>query len=233
MFNKDSNNRFENLEKFADLSNEELYWVVNEILHESNILKRAKIIKHFIQIAHVSKECKNYNSLFAILSGLDNSCVTRLRDTWEKVSNKYKKLLNDLKNIMDPSLNMSKYRNLLKNETIQPPIIPFFPICQKDLYFTNESSNTHEEDLVNFEKLRKISKTVRSIVQMTTSPFDLTSMKDVPTSHNVIFNMFGCTNASLIEYRNGGASSHQFAKLNIKADHVKKLYEEVCFVFFF
>lgn len=98
------------------------------------------------------------------------------------------------------------------------------------MYFTNESSDTFVDGLVNFEKLRKLSKNVRSIVQMTSSPFDLTSMRDVPTSHTLIFSMFGCTNSALIEYRNGGASSHQFAKLNIKADHIKKLYEEAVMV---
>ena len=59
---------------------------------------------------------------------------------------------------------------------------------------------------------------------MTASSFDLTSMRDVPTSHSIIFSMFGCTNPSLTEFRSGGY--HQFAKLNIRADHVKKLYEE-------
>ena len=36
--------------------------------------------------------------------------------------------------------------------------------------------------------------------------------------------MFGCTNSSLVEFRSG--YQYQFTKLNIKQDHVKKLYEE-------
>ena len=93
------------------------------------------------------------------------------------------------------------------------------------MYFIKEFGDTNIEGLVNFEKLRKLSKGVRSIVQMTASSFDLTSMKDVPTSHTVIFSMFGCTNPSLTEFRSGGGY-HQFTKLNIKADNIKKLYEE-------
>lgn len=83
---------FENLQKFSNLSNEEMFWVVHEILHESNVTKRAKIIKNFIYIAKICKECKNFNSLLAILSGLDHMTISRLKDTWEKVSPKYKKL---------------------------------------------------------------------------------------------------------------------------------------------
>ena len=37
------------------LSNNEMFWVVTEVCSEHNIARRAKIIKHFIQIA--SKYC--------------------------------------------------------------------------------------------------------------------------------------------------------------------------------
>ncbi len=65
---------------------------------------------------------------------------------------------------------------------------------------------------------------------MTSSPFDLVALKDVPTSHAIIFAMFGCTNPALyVNSSHSGSYYHQFAKLNIKADNVKKLYEEVIF----
>jgi hypothetical protein len=86
------------MKKFSDLSNEELYWVVHEILREPNVMKRVKIIKNFIHIAKICKECKNFNSFLAIISGLDHSTVSRLKETWEKVSIKYKKLL-DVSNV--------------------------------------------------------------------------------------------------------------------------------------
>ncbi len=119
---------FSHLTQFSDLSNEEMFWVINEILHESNLVKRARIIKLFIQIAHICKECKNFNSLLDILSGLDHLTVTRLKETWEKVPNKYKKILEDLRILLDTSRNMLKYRQLLKSEYIQPPIVSLFII---------------------------------------------------------------------------------------------------------
>lgn len=125
-FKKESKYGYAHLTQFADLSNEEMFWVVNEILHESNLVKRAKIIKLFIQIAHICKECKNFNSLLAILSGLDHLTVIRLKETWEKVPAKYKKILDELRNLLDTTRNMLKYRQLLKSEYIQPPIVSFF-----------------------------------------------------------------------------------------------------------
>lgn len=69
---------------------------------------------------------------------------------------------------------------------------------------------------------------------MTASSFDLTSLKDVPTSHSIIFTMFGCSNSALLGFRSnaagGGGGSGVVGgvsvKLNMKTDHIKRLYEE-------
>lgn len=71
------------------------------------------------------KECKNFNSMFAIISGLGHGAVSRLRQSWEKLPTKYQRLFNDLQDLMDPSRNMSKYRQLVSNEQSQPPIVSF------------------------------------------------------------------------------------------------------------
>lgn len=55
------------LKEFEDIVNQETFWVASEVLTESNQLKRMKIIKHFIKIALHCRECKNFNSMFAII----------------------------------------------------------------------------------------------------------------------------------------------------------------------
>ncbi|XP_016119324.1 rap guanine nucleotide exchange factor 2-like, partial [Sinocyclocheilus grahami] len=40
-----------NLRNFEDLVNQETFWVATEIVQETNLAKRVKIIKHFIKIA--------------------------------------------------------------------------------------------------------------------------------------------------------------------------------------
>jgi len=121
LFKKQSKYGFSHLNQFSDLSNEEMFWVVNEILHESNLVKRAKIIKHFIQIAHICKECKNFNSLLAILSGLDHLSVTRLKETWDKVSTKYKKILQVSNRI---SFSFRDHTVLMINLALKGPACP-------------------------------------------------------------------------------------------------------------
>ncbi len=42
----------------------------------------------FIKIAQFLLECSNFNSLFAIISGLAAPCVSRLKKTWSGVTSK-------------------------------------------------------------------------------------------------------------------------------------------------
>lgn len=77
----------------------------------------------FVIIIGQCKECKNFNSMFAIVSGLGHGAVTRLRQTWDKLPGKYQRIFNDLQQLMDPSRNMSKYRQLVSAEQTQPPIV--------------------------------------------------------------------------------------------------------------
>lgn len=71
-------------------------------------------------------------------SGLNLAPVARLRSSWEKLPSKYEKLFGDLQDVFDPSRNMAKYRNILSSQSMQPPIIPLFPVVKKDLTFLHE-----------------------------------------------------------------------------------------------
>ncbi|KAM9376885.1 rap guanine nucleotide exchange factor 2 isoform 1-T1 [Pholidichthys leucotaenia] len=154
------------LKRFEEAINHETFWVASEVTREPNQLKRMKTIKHFIKIALHCRECKNFNSMFAIISGLNLAPVSRLRGTWEKLPSKYEKLFGDLQDLFDPSRNMAKYRNVLNSPNLQPPIIPLFPVIKKDLTFLHEGNDTKVDGLVNFEKLRMIAKEIRHVGRM-------------------------------------------------------------------
>ena len=163
------------LSKFAELINKEMFWVVTEIVSENNLVKRMKIIKQFIKVARQCKECKNFNSLFAILSGLGHRAVSRLRGSWDRLPGKYHRLYKDLESLMDPSRNMSKYRNLIHDTAMQPPCIPFYPVVAKDLRFAYDGNEESSKDLINFETLRMISRFIRDLQNMCSTPYDQVS----------------------------------------------------------
>uniref|UniRef100_A0A0N4Z7T1 Rap guanine nucleotide exchange factor 2 n=1 Tax=Parastrongyloides trichosuri TaxID=131310 RepID=A0A0N4Z7T1_PARTI len=159
------------LKKFENVFNVEMWWVATEICSEKVVYKRAKLIKKFIKVARHCRELKNFNSMFAILSGLEKPAVRRLQNSWERVPNKYVKMLNDMQALLDPSRNMSKYRQHLINVSQDPPVIPIYPVFKKDLIYSNEANQTYYDKLVNFEKLRIIAKIIRSVTKLSLVPY--------------------------------------------------------------
>lgn len=84
---------------------------------------------------------------FPSRSGLNLAPVARLRSSWEKLPSKYEKLFGDLQDVFDPSRNMAKYRNILSSQSMQPPIIPLFPVVKKDLTFLHEGKKSLAFDI--------------------------------------------------------------------------------------
>uniref|UniRef100_A0A8C9NRU7 Rap guanine nucleotide exchange factor 4 n=1 Tax=Serinus canaria TaxID=9135 RepID=A0A8C9NRU7_SERCA len=150
-----------NLDLFLRRFNEIQFWVVTEICLCSQLSKRVQLLKKYIKIAAHCKEYKNLNSFFAIIMGLSNVAVSRLSLTWEKLPSKFKKIYAEFESLMDPSRNHRAYR--LTVAKLDPPIIPFMPLLIKDMTFTHEGNKTFTDNLVNFEKMRMIGNTVRTV----------------------------------------------------------------------
>ncbi|KAM9311579.1 rap guanine nucleotide exchange factor 6-like [Gastrophryne carolinensis] len=215
----------DHLKQFEEVINQETFWVATEILRESNPMKRMKILKHFIKIALHCRECKNFNSMFAIISGLNLAPVARLRGTWEKLPSKYEKLLRDLQDLFDPSRNMAKYRNILSSQSMQAPIIPLFPVVKKDITFLHEGNDSRVDGLVNFEKLRMIAKEIRHVVRMTSVNMDPAVMfRQRKKRWRSLGSLSqGSTNSNMLDVQ-GGAQKKRARRSSLL--NAKKLYED-------
>ncbi|KAK3863195.1 hypothetical protein Pcinc_031004 [Petrolisthes cinctipes] len=198
LFHLKSNYGTPALTQFAEIVNREMFWVVTEVCSEHNLIKRVKTIKQYIKVARQCKECKNFNSMFAILSGLGHGSVSRLKQTWER--RKY-------------TVTHCKY-----NE------IPFHPVVARDLTFTHEGNDDKVEGLINFEKLRMISRYIRDLQNMCSAPYDLFNIQDsgggqAPSSALI----------SLNQMASGGGNQIATVKRRKKstaAPDKKKMYEE-------
>uniref|UniRef100_A0A8C3AA60 Rap guanine nucleotide exchange factor (GEF) 6 n=1 Tax=Cyclopterus lumpus TaxID=8103 RepID=A0A8C3AA60_CYCLU len=204
LFKLDSSLGSGNLKQFEEVINQETFWVATEILKEPNALKRMKTIKHYVKIALHCRECKNFNSMFAIISGLNLAPV-------------YEKLFVDLQDVFDPSRNMSKYRNVLSSQSMQPPIIPLFPVVKKDLTFLHEGNDSSVDGLVNFEKLRMIAKEIRHVVRLTSANMDPALMFRQRSLSQ------GSTNSNMLDVQ-GGAHKKRVRRSSLL--NAKKLYED-------
>ncbi|KAJ3247514.1 hypothetical protein HDU78_003927 [Chytriomyces hyalinus] len=149
---------------FIDRFDKESYWVATEIVMQKDIKKRIKVLTTFILTTKACQEANNFFTLFSFMSGLGLSPVSRLKKTWEGLSDKTKAVYAELEKIIDPSRNMKNYRDLLAKAV--PPIVPFLPIYLKDLTFMNDGNAKMVEGMINFEKLRMMGNRVNDIVSL-------------------------------------------------------------------
>ncbi|XP_069021440.1 rap guanine nucleotide exchange factor-like 1 [Embiotoca jacksoni] len=150
-----------NLELVLQRCSEVQSWVATETLQCQSLPKRIQLLRKFIKIAALCKQQQDLLSFLAVVLGLDNPAISRLRLTWEGLPGKFRKQFQQFEGIADPSRNHKSYRDLITS--LRPPLIPFTPLLLKDLTFLHESCKTFHGELVNFEKMHKVADMVRNI----------------------------------------------------------------------
>ncbi|XP_063997037.1 rap guanine nucleotide exchange factor 3 isoform X3 [Pogoniulus pusillus] len=150
-----------NLQRVMKRFNELQFWVATELCLCPQLPRRAQLLRKFIKLAAHLKEQKNLNSFFAVMFGVSNTAVSRLAKTWERLPHKVRKLHSALERMLDPSWNHRVYR--LAVAKLSPPIIPFVPLLLKDMTFIHEGNRTLAENLINFEKMHMMAKTLRAL----------------------------------------------------------------------
>ncbi|XP_025145622.2 ras-GEF domain-containing family member 1B isoform X4 [Bubalus bubalis] len=100
-----------NLEAYVEWFNRLSYLVATEICMPVKKKHRARMIEYFIDVARECFNIGNFNSLMAIISGMNMSPVSRLKKTWAKVKTAK---FDVLEHQMDPSSNFYNYRTALR-----------------------------------------------------------------------------------------------------------------------
>ncbi|XP_071496709.1 ras-GEF domain-containing family member 1B-like [Diadema antillarum] len=160
--------RTKNLEAYVEWFNRLSFLVATEVCMHIKKKHRARLIEYFTDVARECFNIGNFNSLMAIMSGLNMSPVARLKKTWNKI-NTDKFVV--LEHQMDPTQNFSTYRQSLKaamqralsaqEGACDKIVIPFFSLLVKDLYFLNEGcSNKLPNGYLNFQKFWQLAKQV-------------------------------------------------------------------------
>eukprot|EP00111_Clytia_hemisphaerica_P006364 TCONS_00018439-protein len=144
------------VEKFAHRFNQMSNWIVNCIVSERNIHRRAKLFKNFIETAKQCLELRNYNAVTAIIvAALGSAPVRRLVGTKELVEPEYLSWMHKMENLMDSRSNHKKYRETLRSS--QTPAIPYFGIYLKDLTFITDGNPDYlKGGVVNLSKRRQV-----------------------------------------------------------------------------
>ncbi|RKP06352.1 ras guanine nucleotide exchange factor domain-containing protein [Thamnocephalis sphaerospora] len=170
------NSRSVNIKMMIEISNHLTHWVIELILQEKDARKRGHLIRHFVSIAEKCMNLNNYNSLMAILAGLNSAPIHRLKRTWELVPARTNSTLEVLKNRMNPTRNFSTYREGL--HSIDPPCVPFLGVYLTDLTFIDDGNpdKLPKTDLINFSKYSKCADVISEIQQYQSFCSDLYNM---------------------------------------------------------
>lgn len=158
-----------NVKAMSTLSTDLSNFVADTILQsESDAKKRAVILKHWIKIASECLELNNYDSLMAIICSLNSSMITRLKRTWDMVSQKRKDMLKVLQDIVEPTKNHAVLRQRLHDHV--PPCLPFVGTYLTDLTFVDignpstkqlpGSAGENGKTVINFDKHSRTAKII-------------------------------------------------------------------------
>ncbi|KAJ1928155.1 hypothetical protein IWQ60_002322 [Tieghemiomyces parasiticus] len=129
-----------NVRAMTARSNRITAWVVVSVLAEPELKRRTTVLKFFLRVADALLTLNNFNTLMAIVSGLNFSAVSRLQQTWKSLAAKYGTQMRALDALTDPDRNFAAYRCRLRNQS--PPCLPFLGVYLTDLTFTDDSNQT-------------------------------------------------------------------------------------------
>lgn len=119
----------------------------------------------------------NFNALTAIMAAMTSSPVRRLSKTWELVPKKYTTLIEQLDSLVTHHSNYDKYRKTLHR--LDPPCVPFLGVYLTDLVFIEDGNKDKLNDLINFDKRRKVALVIREIQQYQQTPYCLKAVPEI------------------------------------------------------
>eukprot|EP01103_Thecamoeba_quadrilineata_P015718 TRINITY_DN5052_c0_g1_i1.p1 TRINITY_DN5052_c0_g1~~TRINITY_DN5052_c0_g1_i1.p1 ORF type:complete len:553 (-),score=85.35 TRINITY_DN5052_c0_g1_i1:225-1883(-) len=161
------------LDKISTRFNQVMLWVATEIVCANSHKRQLNLYKKFVVVAEKLFELNNFNTLMAIISGLNNPAVRKLKRLMNELPPQYQMSFEKLESLFDPSMNFHRYRSLEK----KAPYLPYIPLCLKDLTFTHEgNSDISLEDSgdqkgvrrgparINFSKMKMVTTIIQGMM---------------------------------------------------------------------
>ena len=163
----------EHVNRMINQFNHVAFWVANLILLRDKPKHRAKALEKFMGVAWKLRHLNNYNSLGAVIAGINGTAVHRLSQTRELVSPEAQKQFMRLEILMGTQKSHFAYR--LAWENTSTARIPFLPLHRRDLVMTEEANPTFVAgsggDLINWKKFEIMGQVVVDIRKSQQLPY--------------------------------------------------------------
>lgn len=131
-------------------------WIITEIVRESSLKARAKLVARFIHLADQFQLLGNLSSLMAVIAALKTSEIKRLKRTWSKVSADDMALFESLLSMVSMQKNYSAMRKRVAAVPANGFCLPYMGMYLSDLTFLEDGNADMVGKLINFRKWRSV-----------------------------------------------------------------------------
>ena len=149
------------------------FWVANVILLRDKPKHRARTLEKFMSIAWKLRYLNNYNSLGAVICGINSTAVHRLTQTRELIPAPVQKQFMRLEILMGSQKSHSAYRLAWTNTPTQR--IPFLPLHLRDLVLAEQGNRTYvagtECERINWKKFEIMGEVIIGIQKSQEIPY--------------------------------------------------------------
>ena len=163
----------EHVNRMVQHFNHIAYWVANMILLRDKPKHRAKTLEKFMGVAWKLRHLNNYNSLGAVVAGINGTAVHRLTQTRELIPPQSQKEFMRLEILMGTQKSHFAYRLAYSNTSTAR--IPFLPLHRRDLVLAEQGNKTHigvgENRHINWKKFEVMGEVIISIRQSQQVPY--------------------------------------------------------------
>jgi len=133
------------LDRLSERFNKISRWVTTTVVCADDNQKLDLFLK-WIVTAYQCRKLNNFNSMMEIVSGLNQSSVSLLKNLWSAIPSKIQKKWDEMNALSDPLGNFRNYRRDLKAKATlenrkKVPIMPYIPVFLRDCLFFKEGNS--------------------------------------------------------------------------------------------
>ncbi|XP_060922437.1 RAS guanyl-releasing protein 2-like [Limanda limanda] len=168
------------LERFITLFNSVSQWIQLMVLSKPTAPQRAAVISHFIRLAQKLLQLQNFNTLMAVVGGLSNSSISRLKDTQSHISAETNKVFNNLIELVTSCGNYSQYRKRFSE--CSGFRFPILGVHLKDLIAVHVALQDwadKEKTQVNLAKTQQLYAILQELALIQTTPPNVDANMDL------------------------------------------------------
>jgi len=163
--------RAEHIRNLIDRFNAVSLWVASSILWSEKVKDRSKILTRFIKISRELWNLGNFSTSLAMIAGINNASIRRLKNTFSLLKTKIQSELEFLDNQLTSLNSFQLLRDTIHSRP--PPIIPYLGVYLRDLTFIEDGNKDKIDGLINFRKMELVYNVIDVIQQSQAIDYDI------------------------------------------------------------